>query len=157
MNFTKHCAVAGGLLAALALAACGSASDSPAPRTKLSTAEIARLPQFEIKARSGPVPTELEVRDVRKGSGAVARPGDTFLLDWAEVSYGKPLEASPHREGQPQNLAFDNMLAGWEQGMPGMRVGGRRELIVPPRLGDLPTTMVYQIDLLAIERPGAQG
>ena len=119
----------------------------------MSASEIARLPPFKIKARQGPAPHDLEVRDVRKGFGAVMKPGDTTLLDWGETAYGEATEASPRREGQPQKLTFDGMLAGWEQGLPGMKVGGRRELIVPPRLGDTGTTMIYQIDLLAIEPP----
>jgi peptidylprolyl isomerase len=117
----------------------------------MSTAEIAHLPEFKISARSGPPPRRLIVHDVRKGSGAVMKRGDGILVDWAETAYGEALKAPPKREGQPERLPFDGILEGWEEGLPGMKVGGRRELIVPPSLGDLPVTMVYQVDLLAVE------
>lgn|GEM_PF-737365 len=143
-------AVTAGFLIAIALAACGSD-----PVTKLTPAEIAELPKFTIEPRHGPTPRRLVSHDIRIGSGAVMEPGDAMVVAWAEVEYGKGLTTGIG-EGQPQSLTFDGVLTGWEMGMPGMRVGGRRELIVPPRLGDLPVTMVYQIDLLGIERPSQE-
>jgi len=148
---------AAALLVAVALAACGSGEESSntaekvSAAEKMSAAEIAKLPDFRIPARQGPVPRKLVVRDVREGSGAVMKAGDAMFVEWAETGYGKALK-TPTPEGQPQEFPFDGVLEGWELGMPGMKVGGRRELVVPPRLGDTGTTMVYQIDLLAIGR-----
>lgn len=148
---------AAALFVAVALAACGSGEESSgtaekvSAAEKMSAAEIAKLPDFRIPARHGPVPQRLVVRDVREGSGAVMKAGDAMFVEWAETDYGQALK-TPTPEGQPQEFPFDGVLEGWEQGMPGMKVGGRRELVVPPRLGDTGTTMVYQIDLLAIGR-----
>lgn len=146
------------LLTAVILAACGSGKESSSAGKKtsadekMSAAEVAKLPDFRIPARHGPVPRKLVVRDVREGSGAVMKAGDPMFVEWAEAGYGEALKETSPPEGQPQEFPFDGVLEGWELGMPGMKVGGRRELVVPPRLGDTGTTMVYQIDLLAIGR-----
>jgi len=152
MNFSKQPAFVGALLVATTLVACGS-GEGPSAVERMSPAEIAKLPPFKIEARGGRAPRKLVVHDVRIGSGAVMKRGDGMLVGWGEVPFGEALEDGPHIYGQPQELSFDGVLLGWEEGMPGMRVGGRRELIVPPRFGDLPVTMVYQIDLLAINPP----
>lgn len=74
-----------------------------------------------------------------------------MLVDWGESTYGEASETSP---GSRQlKFSFGTYIEGWEKGLPGMRVGGRRELIVPPRLGDTGVTTVYVIDLLGVE-PG---
>jgi peptidylprolyl isomerase len=154
--FSRCLLCALGLLAAVALAACGSGGSSDEttqPRRQMSTAEIAALPKFKISPAHGPAPGELVVHDLRKGTGAVMRTGDSMTVAWAFAPYGRGLVADPNRYGQPQKLPFDGVLAGWEQGLPGMKVGGRRELIMPQRLGDTPTATVYQIDLIAIEPP----
>lgn len=143
---------AAALSVAVALAACGTSGDSTAAEQPLemSSAEIAKLPQVKIGVRHGPTPDKLVIHDLRNGSGAAMKRGDTMLIDWAEVPYGKALESSP---GERQlKFSWGRYIEGWEDGIPGMRVGGRRELIVPPRLGDTGLTMVYVIDLLGIER-----
>ena len=150
----RHLAFAGALLVAVALTACGAAGDSSAiekPRSQMSAAEIAKLPQITIRARRGPKPRRLVVRDLRKGSGAVMKAGDTMLIDWAEAPYGEALEATP--SARQLKFTFGKFIEGWEDGLPGMKVGGRRELIVPPRLGDTGLTVIYVIDLLGVE-PG---
>src|SRR4249919_538349 len=115
----------------------------------MSSAEIAKLPEIRIGTLLGPKPQKLVIHDLRKGSGAAMKRGDTILIDWAEVPYGKALEASPSE--RQLKFSFGKYIEGWEDGLPGMRVGGRRELIVPPRLGDTGFTMIYVVDLLGIE------
>ena len=141
------------LFAAVVLAACGGSGDSTAadqPKLEMSPAEIAKLPKARIEARQGLPPDKLVVHDLRRGSGAVMRRGDTMLIDWAEVPYGRELESRP---GERQlKFTWGTYIKGWEDGLPGMRVGGRRELTVPPRLGDTGRTVIYVVDLLAIER-----
>ncbi len=150
----RNFAFASTLLVAVALSACGSGEDQSTaeePPSKMSAAEIARLPRFKIAARHGPAPRRLAIHDVRKGSGEVMRRGDTILIDWAEVPYGEALVASP--SARRLKFTFGKFIEGWEEGLPGMKVGGRRELIVPTRLGDTGVPMAYQVDLLAVEPP----
>lgn len=149
----KFLALFAALFAAVALMACGSGGDSTTaeqPKLEMSSAEIAKLPPVEIGVRHGPAPDKLVIHDLHKGSGAVMKRGDTMLIDWVEVPYGQGLESSP--SARQLKFSWGRYIEGWEDGIPGMRVGGRRELVVPPRLGDTGLTMVYVIDLLGIER-----
>ncbi len=85
----------------------------------------------------GPPPTELVIEDLQVGTGAEATPGRTVLVHYVGVAYssGEEFDASYDR-GQP--LAFPlgggRVIAGWDQGIAGMRVGGRRKLVIPPDL-----------------------
>jgi peptidylprolyl isomerase len=147
-------ALAGALFLVAAITACGAGEDSNAvekPRSKMSAAEIAKLPPITIRTQHGPKPRGLVVHDLRQGSGAVMKVGDTMLINWAETSYGEGLEAAPNV--RQLEFTFGKFIEGWEDGLPGMKVGGRRELIVPPRLGDTGVTTVYVVDLLGI-KPG---
>lgn len=152
----KHFAFTGALLVAVALTACGAGEESSAgekPRSRMSAAEMAKLPLFKIRARQGPEPRRLVVHDLRKGSGAVMKRGDTMFVDWTEIRYGEALETTSDTPKKTLKFTFEKVIEGWEEGLPGMKVGGRRELIVPPRLGDTGLTMIYMVDLLAVEPP----
>jgi peptidylprolyl isomerase len=118
----------------------------------MSAAEIAKLPKVEIAALRGPRPSKLVVRDLHKGSGAVMKRGDTALLAWVETPYGTAFETTPSSPARQLEFSFGTYIKGWEEGLPGMKVGGRRELIVPRRLGDTGQTTVYVLDLLGIKR-----
>jgi peptidylprolyl isomerase len=140
---------------AAGLSACGGGEGtSPADEltTRVPAAEIGTPPLLEIGTQRGPPPRQLVVRDLRQGTGAVMRRGDSMLIRWTETPYGEPLETTVSTWKKPTKFPFENVLLGWEEGMPGMRVGGSRELIVPPRLGDVKVDMIYVIELLGIER-----
>jgi peptidylprolyl isomerase len=81
----------------------------------------------------------LIIRDVKKGTGVELHAGDTGIFDFIGSNYitGKPLDSAWHRKKGPFETAVDHgvVIDGWWQGIPGMRVGGRRQLIVPPSLG----------------------
>lgn len=91
----------------------------------------------EIDFPSGEPPTSLEITDIWEGDGAVAKPGDTVRVHYVGVAFstGEEFDASWNR-GEP--LAFPlgagRVIAGWDQGIQGMRVGGRRQLVIPPDL-----------------------
>src|SRR4051794_13713988 len=90
-----------------------------------------------IRPRAAKPPTKLVVRDLERGTGAVATPGKTLTVDYEGAHYdtGKPFDSS-WSTGTPFTfvLGAKQVIAGWEQGVEGMRVGGRRELIVPSDL-----------------------
>ncbi len=111
----------------------------------------------------GAPPSTLVIKELIKGTGQIAGPGELVAVNDVGVLYsnGKEFENS-FKRGEPFRftLGKGQVIPGWEQGIPGMRVGGRRELIIPPSLaygasGSPPKvppneTLVFVIDLLGI-------
>jgi FKBP-type peptidyl-prolyl cis-trans isomerase len=109
----------------------------------------------------GKAPRTLKVKDVVVGEGRVARAGDTVTTQYVGELYrtGKQFDAS-WDHGQPFAfpLGAGQVIAGFERGVRGMRVGGRRVIVIPPRLGygamgsppAIPAraTLVFVVDLL---------
>ena len=91
----------------------------------------------EVDFPGGEPPAELEITDIWEGDGAVAKAGDTVRVHYVGVAYstGEEFDASWNR-GDPLEfrLGMGQVIAGWDQGVQGMRVGGRRQLVIPPDL-----------------------
>jgi peptidylprolyl isomerase len=91
----------------------------------------------EIDFPGGEPPAELEITDIWEGDGAVAKSGDTVRVHYVGVAYstGEEFDASWNR-GDPLEfrLGVGQVITGWDQGVQGMRVGGRRQLVIPPGL-----------------------
>lgn len=91
----------------------------------------------EIDFPDGPPPTELVIEDQIVGTGTEAGPGMTVSAHYVGVSYstGEEFDASWSR-GRPLDfrLGAGQVITGWDQGISGMKVGGRRRLTVPPQL-----------------------
>ncbi len=115
-----------------------------------------------VTVPDGPPPTTLVVRDITVGTGPVATAGSTVSVQYVGVAWStkKQFDASWDR-GQPFTFALGQgqVIPGWDQGVVGMRVGGRRELTIPPGLGYgskgagpiAPNeTLVFVIDLLSV-------
>lgn len=116
-----------------------------------------------VTPSSGPAPKTLVTKNLITGTGKTATPGSTVTVNYVGVLYnnGKEFDSSWKRN-QPFTTALTtgNVIAGWVRGIPGMKVGGRRELIIPPRLGygktgSPPTIppnapLVFVVDLLAV-------
>lgn len=114
----------------------------------------------ELDAPEGPAPEQLEIVDIVVGDGAEASPGATVEVHYLGVEYdsGDEFDSSWNR-GQSINFPLGSLIAGWQQGIPGMKVGGRRKLIVPPQLAYGPAggghrlsgqTLIFVIDLLGV-------
>jgi peptidylprolyl isomerase len=92
----------------------------------------------EIDFPGGEPPTELQVDDEIVGEGAEAGPGSTVVTHYVGVAYstGEEFDASWNR-GEPLSfrLGVGQVISGWDQGIAGMKVGGRRRLVIPPHLG----------------------
>ncbi|MCK2241823.1 MULTISPECIES: FKBP-type peptidyl-prolyl cis-trans isomerase [unclassified Crossiella] len=112
----------------------------------------------EIDFQGGPPPTELVVADLTVGEGAEATPGGTVEVHYVGVEFetGEEFDSSWNR-GQTIEFPLGNLIAGWQRGIPGMKVGGRRQLTVPPELAYGPAgaghrlsgkTLVFVIDLV---------
>jgi peptidylprolyl isomerase len=91
----------------------------------------------EVDFPGGEPPTELEITDIWEGDGAEAKAGDTVRVHYVGVAYstGEEFDASWSR-GDPLEfqLGAGRVIAGWDQGVAGMKVGGRRQLVIPPDL-----------------------
>jgi len=114
----------------------------------------------ELDAPEGPAPTELTITDIVVGEGAEATPGATVDVHYLGVEYdtGDEFDSSWSR-GQSINFPLRSLIAGWQQGIPGMKVGGRRKLVVPPHLAYGPAggghrlsgqTLIFVIDLRGV-------
>jgi peptidylprolyl isomerase len=116
----------------------------------------------KVTIPSGPPPTKLVIKDLIKGTGPAATASSTVTVQYVGVLYknGKQFDASWNDgSGQPVSFPLSGVIKGWTEGIPGMRVGGRRELIIPASLGygsqaqsKIPanSTLVFVIDLHAI-------
>ncbi len=91
----------------------------------------------EVDFPGGEPPADLEITDIWEGDGKVAGPGDTVRVHYVGVAFstGEEFDASWNR-GEPLEfrLGAGQVIAGWDQGVQGMRVGGRRQLVIPPGL-----------------------
>jgi peptidylprolyl isomerase len=177
-----RCAALISVVSVLVLAGCGgggkdksTASTAAAPAaTATATAPGAGgAAQLQTKPTvtvpSGKPPTKLVIKDIVKGTGATAQAGDTVSVHYVGVSYAnrKQFDASWDRH-QPFSFQLGGgmVIPGWDQGVVGMKVNGRRELIIPPALGygaqgQPPAiapndTLVFVIDLLRVQ-PGSGG
>jgi len=92
----------------------------------------------EVDFPEGDPPEDLEITDITVGTGAAAVPGDRVLVHYVGVAYstGEEFDASYNR-GDPLDfqLGAGRVIAGWDTGVTGMKVGGRRKLVIPPHLG----------------------
>ncbi len=132
------------------------AEASPPPA---ATAEARAKPK--IAKPQGPPPKKLVVKDLAKGKGTPAKAGDQLQVNYVGVNYrdGKEFDSS-FSAGKPFDFPLGGgmVIPGWDQGLEGMKVGGRRMLTIPPDLaygpeGQPPTiapnaTLVFVIDLL---------
>lgn len=86
----------------------------------------------------GPLPTDLAATDINLGDGTEAKPGDRVAVHYVGVSHstGEEFDASYNR-GAPLEFALGagQVISGWDTGVTGMKVGGRRRLVIPPHLG----------------------
>jgi peptidylprolyl isomerase len=90
----------------------------------------------EIAIPSGTPPEGLEIVDLVEGDGAEARAGGTVTTHYVGKSWstGRQFDSSWDR-GAPISFGLNQVIRGWTDGIPGMRVGGRRLLVIPPDMG----------------------
>ncbi len=148
---TSTTAPGGGALVAIA----------PIPAADRSPAGTAgTAPTVTVPA--GPPPTTLESADLIVGTGAIAEPGDSVTVQYVLATYSSHNVVQSSWTSQPFTftLGAGTVIPGWDKGVVGMKVGGRRELIIPPSLGYKDTspgpgiapndTLVFVVDLIKI-------
>jgi FKBP-type peptidyl-prolyl cis-trans isomerase len=173
-------------LAAVAflLSACGGGGGSTTDQSAQGESEPFRIPVGQVSVREdnalkfkanglvgaepkpiapeGPPPYSLASKDLIAGVGVGPLNGETVTVQYVAEDYetGKKYESS-WDEGRPFTFKFGSgaAIAGFEQGIDGMEVGGRRELVVPPGLNrggsrqkGIPSsaTVIFVVDLLAV-------
>lgn len=118
------------------------------------------LSKPEVDAPVGPAPEDLVIEDLIVGTGDEVQPGDTVTIHYVGVEYeeGEEFDSSWGR-GEPATFPLGMLVQGWQEGIPGMKVGGRRALICPPHMAYGPAgaghflsgkTLIFVIDLLGI-------
>jgi peptidylprolyl isomerase len=144
-------------------------TNAPTSSTSTSTTAAAKTPtsgplskEPHVTPPSGPAPTRLVTKEIITGTGAEAKTGSAVSVNYVGTLYhgGKVFDASWKRnEPFPFTLGKGQVIPGWEQGVAGMKVGGRRELIIPAPLaygakGSPPAIppnapLVFVVDLLS--------
>ncbi len=114
-----------------------SSTTTSATSTSTTPLPAALKTKPKVVPPKGPPPKKLIIKDLIKGTGPVATASSTVTVQYVGVLYkgGKQFDASwDDGSGQPTSLPLTGVIQGWQQGIPGMRVGGRRELIIPSNL-----------------------
>jgi peptidylprolyl isomerase len=178
-------AVAVGLTMVAILAGCGQGNDAAQPSRTVPPGSVpgatTTLPPTctpeqpmtveagkpTVTVPEGDPPTELVSTDITVGEGTVAEAGDTVQMQYAGVSYstGEEFDSSWSRGAEPFEftLGEGRVIQGWDQGIPGMAVGGRRQLVIPADLayGESGSgakigpneTLVFVVDLVQVCKP----
>ncbi|GHH50458.1 FKBP-type peptidyl-prolyl cis-trans isomerase [Lentzea cavernae] len=117
----------------------------------------------EVDPHDGPAPADLLIEDITVGDGAEATAGQFVSVHYVGVAHssGEQFDASWDRgEAFQFPLGGGRVIAGWDQGVQGMKVGGRRKLVIPPHLGygargaggaiKPNETLIFVVDLLGV-------
>lgn len=145
------------VVAAVLIGRAGDGDEAGADLTDTSVKPVIEVPEEDP-------PTELETEDIVSGDGATAEAGDQLTMQYVGVLYdtGEQFDAS-WDTGQPFQfeLGAGNVIPGWDEGIEGMKVGGRRQLTIPPDLAYGPAgqppdigpnaTLVFVVDLLDVK------
>lgn len=139
------------------------AAATPATSTVKTPTSGPLSTQPKVTPPGGAAPTKLVVKDLIKGTGPEAKAGQSVTVNYVGVLFngGKEFDASWKRsEPFTFTLGQGQVIKGWDQGVAGMKVGGRRELIIPSELaygknGSPPTIppnapLVFVVDLLGV-------
>lgn len=131
----------------------------PTPNNNTASTQKGETMDNTIPAQQG----ELKIEDIIVGQGQEAKSGDTVSVHYTgTLENGKKFDSSLDR-GQPfeTKIGVGSVIKGWDQGIPGMHVGGRRRLTIPSDLGygaqeagaDIPpnSTLIFEIELLEIK------
>ncbi len=137
-------------------------SGTPAPCALAATTPTSGPLSKEPKVTppSGPAPTKLETKELIVGTGPEAKAGDTVTVNDVGILYatGKQFENTFERK-EPSTFPLSGLIPGFSKGIPGMKVGGRRELIIPASLGygkagssKIPANspLIFVVDLLGV-------
>lgn len=161
---------------ALVFAGCGdddssttsAAGDETAPANQAESSQPAESSKEKTKPKvtvpKGAPPKQLVTKDLETGTGPTAKAGSEVTVQYVGVGFDSKKEFdSSWSRSEPFifNLGAGEVIPGWDQGIQGMKVGGRRELIIPPKLAYGPAgsppvigqneTLIFVVDLEAVK------
>ena len=149
----------------MALVGCSSQGEPPIGSANSSVQfefpEVTGGASPTIAKPVGAAPSDLQIKDLTIGSGAPVGPSSTVQVDYVGVSWstGEVFDSSFQR-GTPAEFPLANVIQGWRDGLSGAKVGGRREIVIPPGLAYGPTgqgpigpneTLVFVVDILGVK------
>ena len=112
-----------------------------------------------ITPPTGAAPATLQTQDIIVGNGIEVQPTSTLTVHYTLMTWsdGALIESS-WSGGQPATFPLSGVIAGWQEGLPGAKVGGRRLLVIPPSLGYGPSaghplekeTLIFVVDIIAV-------
>jgi peptidylprolyl isomerase len=154
------CTTDGGKASTTPKGSTDSASQNTSTGSNLPTVSGDKGKEPTITPPTGAAPSTLEIQDIFQGDGAEAKQGSTLTVHYTLMAWstGKVVESS--WSGAPATFGLDQVILGWQQGIPGMKVGGRRLLVIPPDLGygaqgagpiAANETLIFVVDLIAVK------
>ena len=162
MKIQKKLAIAAVVaLSITSLTACGGkekVTNTSAAGLPAVTGKAGEVPT--IAAPTGTPPTTLQTQDIIVGTGSEVAATSTLTVHYTLMTWsnGQIVESS-WSGGQPATFPLANVIAGWQQGLPGAKVGGRRLLVIPADLGYGPNgsgsigpneTLIFVVDIIAV-------
>ena len=168
----SHLSLAGVIVAAtFVLTACTTDGGSSTGKVSPVTSQSSNINFPVVEGDAGKTPTiiqpkdtppsSLEIKDLVVGTGDTVSPTSTVTVHYLLMGWksGQIIDSSWSR-GAPSTFGLNQVIPGWQQGMPGMKVGGRRELLIPPTLGygeagsgpvGPNETLIFVVDLIAVK------
>ena len=161
MKIHKRLAIAAIIaLSITSLTACeeGTVVDTAAAGLPAVTANAGEAPT--ITPPTGSAPATLQTQDIIVGTGTEVVATSTLTVHYTLMTWSKgAIVESSWSGGQPATFPLANVIAGWQQGLPGAKVGGRRLLVIPADLGYGPNgsgpigpneTLIFVVDIIAV-------
>lgn len=119
------------------------------------------VPQ-KAQAPTTAAPTDLKVEDIKQGSGPAVKNGDTVIIHYKGTLQDGTKFDSSYDRGEPfeTQIGVGQVIKGWDEGVVGMKVGGKRKLIIPPSMGygdqdmgSIPpnSTLIFEVELVEIK------
>lgn len=144
------------------LAACGGGDAAPSAEVTGEPAELSYAPELNVDLDAmSREPSGLYTRDLSAGDGSVASAGNEVTVHYTGwLANGEEFDSSRSQQPFTFRLGAGEVIQGWDEGVEGMRVGGRRTLVIPPALaygergagGVIPpgATLVFDVELLEV-------
>lgn len=120
-------------------------------------------PEPVITSQTPPTNEKVVIEDLVVGEGTEAKSGDTVTVNYTgTLEDGTQFDTSIGKEPYTTQIGAGTVIAGWDQGIPGMKVGGKRKLTIPPSLGygeagsppNIPpnSTLIFEVELLEVTK-----
>lgn len=134
---------------------CGGEGQTDTEGDEVSALAQEYLDAPKVDPPEGPPPKKVVIKEVKPGSGATAKKGDEVRIHYRGFEYSSGNEVyfewRPNPPVPYAPLGYVEGEPGLQQGIVGMREGGRREVIVPARLGSIDDALIYLVELVSVK------